>query len=144
MATSCSATWFCSRHSTKFPGATEPRFMPTERFCSHTTTSRSWFGKSNGWRMRASTVLKMVVLAPMPRARVRTATAVKPGCFRRERMENFKSRSSESIAVLPYFLVDSDNHQRRVVVDFAIAEFVHRSHDPIAQLGSAEVVALRH
>lgn len=38
-------------------------------------------------------------------------------------------------------LIDSDNHQRRIVVDFTISEFVYRCHDPIAQIGSSKFVA---
>ena len=75
---------------------------------------------------------------------------MKPGCFRRERAENFRSRSSESIEsslgtchpltqVALTSLVDSDNHQRRIIVNFAIAESVHRSHDSITQVGGARL-----
>ncbi len=43
--------------------------------------------------------------------------------------------TSESIGSSPSTLFDSDNHQRRIVVSFAVTEFVNRFHDAIAQLG---------
>ena len=44
-----------------------------ERAAGESSTGRS---RSRTWSSR----VKMAVLAPIPRARVRTATAVKPGC----------------------------------------------------------------
>ena len=40
---------------------------------------REEFGKGSGRRTTALTTLNMAVLAPMPRASVRTVTAVNPG-----------------------------------------------------------------
>ncbi len=45
-------------------------------------TRRSGCGKGSGWRSTASRMLKMAVVAPMPRASVRMAVAAKPGLLR--------------------------------------------------------------
>src|SRR5437867_7362407 len=47
--------------------------------------------KGRGRSSTAFTTLKIAVLAPMPRARVSTATAVKPGFFSSWRKANFRS-----------------------------------------------------
>src|SRR5260221_6460947 len=54
---------------------------------------------------------KMAVLAPIPRARVRTATKVKPGLRRRNRKAWRRSRQNEVIA---FPLAVSDDGQRRM------------------------------
>ena len=46
-----------------------------------TRWTRSASGNGSGCRTTAENTLKMAVVAPMPRARVRTATAVKSGFF---------------------------------------------------------------
>jgi hypothetical protein len=53
-----------------------------EAFCSHTITRRSGSSHGNGRSRTAWAALKIAVLAPMPRASVATATAVKPGARR--------------------------------------------------------------
>src|SRR5260370_5198681 len=73
--------------------------LPIARFCSHTTTSRSWFRKEKGRRISASTVLKIVGLAPIPSANVITAMAVKPGRFSRVRIPSRRSLIIESIKI---------------------------------------------
>jgi hypothetical protein len=45
-------------------------------------TMRSGSGYGSGFSKTAFTTVKMAVLAPMPSASVRTATAVKPGFLR--------------------------------------------------------------
>src|SRR4029077_18849166 len=54
-------------------------------------TSRSACGKGNGRRSTPSTTEKIAVFAPIPSARVRTATTVKPGDLRSWRNASFKS-----------------------------------------------------
>ena len=80
-----------SRQWTKFAGLTElrSRFRLTLR--SQTNTSRSGSWKGRGRRSTASTMLNRAALAPMPRARVATATAVKPGRRTRSRTPSFRS-----------------------------------------------------
>jgi hypothetical protein len=46
-----------------------------------TATSRSGSSKASGFSNTPYTTLKMAVVAPIPSASVRTATAEKPGCF---------------------------------------------------------------
>src|SRR3954447_974331 len=48
-------------------------------------TSRSGSGNASGRKMTLLITLKMAVLAPMPRARVATATAVNAGVFLKPR-----------------------------------------------------------
>jgi hypothetical protein len=48
---------------------------------SRTRTSCSGFGNGSGRSSTASTTLKMAVFAPMPKASVKTTTAVNPGFF---------------------------------------------------------------
>jgi hypothetical protein len=43
--------------------------------------SRSGSLKGSGFSSMESTILKIAVLAPIPKARVRVATAAKPGLF---------------------------------------------------------------
>src|SRR5207244_11755522 len=51
---------------------------------SHTRTRLSGLGNGSALRSVAFITLKMVVLAPIPRASVRTAMLVNPGFFRSE------------------------------------------------------------
>jgi hypothetical protein len=45
-------------------------------------TRRSGCGKGSGWSRTTSRMLKMAVVAPMPKASVRMAVAAKPGLLR--------------------------------------------------------------
>lgn len=47
-----------------------------------TDTRRSGSWNGNGFSNTPYTTLKIAVLAPIPNARVRAATAANPGCFR--------------------------------------------------------------
>ena len=68
---------------------------PLERassgFEAQTTTSRSGFSKGAAFSRTAFTTLNMAVLAPIPRARVSTATAANIGRFKRTRRARPKS-----------------------------------------------------
>ena len=59
--------------STKFPADMLPR--PWSRQLSHTDSTRSGAGIGSGRRTTALSALKMAVVAPMPSARVATATS---------------------------------------------------------------------
>src|ERR1700691_4978762 len=63
-------------------------------------TSWEEFLKGSGRSRTALTTLKIAVLAPMPRARVRMATRVKPGDFASMRMANLRSCRIEFIGDL--------------------------------------------
>src|SRR5580704_19342380 len=63
-------------------------------------TRRSEWANGSGRRMTESMTLKTAVLAPMPRARVRMATRVKPGDFASMRMANLRSCRIEFIGDL--------------------------------------------
>ena len=68
----------CSSQSSTLAG--EPMQNPAiAGLVSHNATSRSESGSGNGRRSMPSTTLKIAVLAPMPRARVSTATTENPG-----------------------------------------------------------------
>ncbi len=73
---------------------------PVERFAEAswitTENKRSWSAYGNGSSKTLSITLNMAVVAPMPRASVSTARAVKPGCFRSTRTANFKSNQTLS------------------------------------------------
>src|SRR6266542_858000 len=56
-----------------------------------TPTRRSGSGNGSGFSSTPYTTLKIAVLAPIPNARVRTATAAKPGCFRSMRAAQRRS-----------------------------------------------------
>src|SRR5881394_3695611 len=58
---------------------------------SETNTNRSGSWNGGGRRTTALITLKIAVLAPMPRASVSTATAVKPGFFSNWRKANLRS-----------------------------------------------------
>src|SRR5262245_24683131 len=64
-------------------------------FFPHNNTRRSDSGNGSARSQSAFTAEKMAVLAPMPSARVSTATAVKPGFFKSWRKANFKSFMGE-------------------------------------------------
>ncbi len=87
-----------SRTSLKF--ATEKLISGTCSDHSVRSTSRSASGYGRGRRRIALITLKIAVLAPMPSARVRTATRVKAGVRRRARVPKRTSRHSSSIVVL--------------------------------------------
>ena len=63
---------------------------------SERTTSCSGCGKGRGRRSTPSTMEKMAVVAPMPRASMRTAVSEKPGDLERWRTAIFRSRSTKS------------------------------------------------
>src|SRR6266705_698725 len=69
---------------------------------SHTITSLSGWLKGNGRRSTALIKLKMELLAPIPSARVRTATTVKPGLFASVRQPYRKSCKNPFIRLPPY------------------------------------------
>ena len=73
--------WLCRSKSQKLGAETMFQLLGPLPNVSHTSTRR--FGSGNGSRLRRVVLiaLKMVVLAPIPSASVRTATAVKPGFF---------------------------------------------------------------
>ena len=79
------ASWLncelCSLQSRKFAGAGLTWFSFRLGTVSQTVTMRSRCGNGNGRSSMASIELKTVVFAPIPKARVITATAVKPGRF---------------------------------------------------------------
>src|SRR4029077_6224452 len=56
-----------------------------------TLTSCSGCGEESGFKTTPSTTPKIALVAPIPRARVRTVTIVNPGDFRSCRKVNFKS-----------------------------------------------------
>src|SRR5712692_6308216 len=59
---------------------------------------RSGSGYGNGWSNTVFTTEKMAVLAPMPSAKAAMATTVKPGLFRRMRIEWRRSETKLSIS----------------------------------------------
>jgi hypothetical protein len=68
----------------KFPGLTTFRCLvgaPAGVFwlSSHTMTREAGSRMGSGRRSTVSTTVKMALFAPIPRARVATATSVKPG-----------------------------------------------------------------
>src|SRR6266542_3486078 len=86
-----SNTWFCERQSRKAAGETGVRSQPGSLELSKRRTSLSGSRYGSGLRSTPLTTLNMAVFAPMPRARVNTATAVKPGFFSSWRKANFRS-----------------------------------------------------
>src|SRR5882724_10892575 len=71
--------------------------------------SESLYG--SGLNKTVSTTLKMAVLAPMPKARVKIATAAKPGFFNSSRM--LKRRSSFRLSILSFLF--RNNTQCRIL-----------------------------
>ena len=67
-----------SRQKINCGTVTEPSGSPLSKLAPSCTIF-SGFGKGSGRSSTAFTTLKMAVFAPMPRARVRPTTAVKPG-----------------------------------------------------------------
>src|ERR1700680_3825670 len=65
--------------------------------------------KESGRKRMVFTALKMAVLAPMPSARVRTATRVKPGFFTSMRRPKRRSCQSVPIFVPPSFIAQRDH-----------------------------------
>lgn len=61
------------------------RIVPLARSVSHTMASRSGSANGGGWSKTPSSTLKMAVLAPNRRARVRTATTVNTGLRAKDR-----------------------------------------------------------
>src|SRR6266540_6758381 len=86
-----SNTWFCERQSRKVAGETGVRSQPGSLELSKRRTSLSGSRYGSGLRSTPLTTLNMAVFAPMPSARVNTATAVKPGFFSSWRKANFRS-----------------------------------------------------
>src|SRR6185437_11589581 len=74
-------------------------------------TSRLGESKGRGRSSTASITLKIAVFAPMPRARVSTATAVKPADLASIRMPYFRSFQSAPISS-PNFLFVTQRSQR--------------------------------
>jgi hypothetical protein len=87
-------TWFWFCQSRKFAGEIEKVLIPGKLLAGgvcHTRTSRSESGKGRERSNTPFTTEKIAVLAPMPSARVMTATAANPGAFRTCRAANRKS-----------------------------------------------------
>ena len=76
-----SNTSFEARQSMMFAFVPRLRRLSSLGRVSHSATSRSGALYGSGRSSTALTTLKMAVLAPMPIARVKVTTAVKPGCF---------------------------------------------------------------
>jgi hypothetical protein len=71
----------CSHQATN-AGVEAPSTFPPSGPLQINWTIRLGSGYGSGFNRTAFTTVKMAVLAPMPSASVRTATAVKPGFFR--------------------------------------------------------------
>src|SRR4051812_635057 len=74
-------------------------------FVSQITAMRSASGYGKRSRKTALTTVKMALFTPIPSARVRTATNVKPGDFRSCR----KAKRKSFIITSPSFSAESDN-----------------------------------
>src|SRR5437879_5764983 len=77
-------------------------------------------GKGNGRSSTPYTTVKIAVLAPMPRASVKTATAVKPGFFASIRKAYRKSCQSVPMLRLP--ALRSDARFLRFLDDSAVKQ----------------------
>ena len=84
-----------SRQATKLAGAMTFRCVPP-RLVSQTVTSRSGSRYGSGSSITVRTTLKIAEVAPMPRASVTSAAAVKPGARRSTRTPWRRSRSESS------------------------------------------------
>jgi hypothetical protein len=73
-------TVFCPRQSLRFGTEIVP-VKPREMLNSQSLTSLSGSPSESGRSSTPSITEKMAVLAPIPKARVSTATSVKPGFF---------------------------------------------------------------
>src|ERR1035438_9769192 len=78
----------------------EPEPVLTPSGTSPMMTNRSGAGKGNGRRRTPSTMEKMAVVAPMPKASVSIAVKVKPGAWRNRRNEYRMSSHNLFIAYL--------------------------------------------
>src|SRR5580693_4691075 len=94
-AVTASKAWVWSRQVLNL--VTEVTLLLPFSLVSWSETMRSGSGYERGWSRTAFTTEKMAVLAPMPRARVRTAITVKPGDFRRLRRPYFRFWIKESM-----------------------------------------------
>src|SRR5881392_1092057 len=84
------------------------------KFCprSLSQTSCPDAGYGSGRSSTAFTTLKMAVFAPMPSARVSTATAVKPGFFSSWRKANLRSFITQSLHRIDLCSASSGNPRR--------------------------------
>src|SRR6476660_3286864 len=85
---------FCFRKSKKSGEESELNWWDLSgslRFVLPIAASRSGDGNGSGFNNTALTTLKMAVFAPIPSARVSTATRVNPGDFRSWRKASFRS-----------------------------------------------------
>src|SRR5215471_20673569 len=92
---------FWSRQSRKFAGATANWLQPLEKLFSDNITILSGSWKGSGRRTTALITVKMAELAPMPRASVITAMAVKPGRSVITRIAYLTSFQRDSMQTLP-------------------------------------------
>src|SRR6478672_2636643 len=90
----CEKAWLWLRQSMKLAGATGLR--PLLRITTRRLSSLYGSGRSN----TALTTLNMAVFAPIPRARVMTATAVNPGFLRSVRIAYLRLRRRASMISL--------------------------------------------
>ncbi len=81
----------CCCQSLNVPALTSERPHPFSIHDSDINTSWSASGKGSGLRTNAFNQQEIEVVAPMPIARVSTATAVKPGYFSTWRRANLRS-----------------------------------------------------
>ena len=85
---------------------------------SHSERSCSGFSKSRGFSKTPCTMLKIAVLAPMPRASVSTTMAVKPGVLMRLRKPKRRSRAKDCMLLLASL---DEKNRRRVCSNFSWA-----------------------
>src|ERR1700687_1638904 len=81
---------------------------------------RSGSGKGNGRRSTPYTTVKIAVLAPMPRASVKTATAVNPGIF--ASIRKAYRMSCQSVPILRLPALRSDVRFLRFLNDAAVEQ----------------------
>ena len=101
----CSNTRCCVCQSSKSGGVTDSCSIPFCGLRSHSITRCSGSGYGSGLSNTPLTTLKIAVFAPMPRASVKIASNVKPGCFRNIRTPNCRSSQSDFNRVSPNSLV---------------------------------------
>src|SRR5216683_1768711 len=85
-----SNTWFCARQSSK-SSADTPDCHPFLLSIFHKTVNCSGWGYDTDYTIHCCTMLKSKLVDPTPIARVRTATTIKPGLFRKLRVPYRKS-----------------------------------------------------
>jgi hypothetical protein len=102
-----------------FGGKSSPPMLSKDWLCAWRSSSSGtdWFerrvtrrcgsGYGNGRNSTPFTTLKMAVFAPIPKARVITATRVKPGFLPNERSANFRSEIIGSSAPLAAWFADT-------------------------------------